>query len=238
MIKPLIGVTSDLDNNNDTLVQSRYIQAIRLAGGVPVVLPVGMDGIEELCERLDGLLLIGGEDIDPFLYGEEPHLKLGKVSPVRDRMELALIHGMAKLDKPILGICRGHQLLNVAFGGTIYQDIHAQLSGDLLQHLQRTDLEFATHSVDIVQGSKLAELAGASEIRVNTLHHQAVKDVKAPLVVTARARDGVIEALESREHKFVVGVQWHPEAMVDGQDAVASKLFERFIEVAGLPVSE
>ncbi|PIC62950.1 gamma-glutamyl-gamma-aminobutyrate hydrolase [Sporosarcina sp. P13] len=231
-MKPLIGVTSDVDRNGGTLVHSRYIRAIRRAGGVPFVLPIGMDGIGEICSRLDGLLLIGGDDVDPFLYGEEPHQKLGKVIPGRDEMEIALVKGMIDQDKPVLGICRGHQLLNVAFGGTIYQDIYAQLSGNLLQHLQVTDLRFATHSVDIVPDSKLAQIAGTLEMRVNSLHHQAVKEVKSPLVVTAVAKDGVIEALESTAHRFVVGVQWHPEALVGGQELVTLKLFDRFIEAA------
>lgn len=231
-MKPLIGVTSDIDQNGDTLVQTRYIQAVRRVGGVPVILPVGLEAVEEVCERLDGLLLIGGEDVDPYLYGEEPHRQLGKVLPERDESELALIKHMADQDKPVFGICRGYQLMNVAFGGTIYQDIYAQLSEDLLQHHQATDLDFAFHSIDIVDDSKLAEWAGTSEVRVNTLHHQAVKEVKAPLVVTAVAKDGVIEALESTAHRFVVGVQWHPEAMVKRDDALSLKLFEKFIEVA------
>ncbi|ARJ39798.1 gamma-glutamyl-gamma-aminobutyrate hydrolase [Sporosarcina ureae] len=231
-MKPVIGVTSDLDQNGDTLVQTRYIQAVRQAGGVPVILPVGLEAIEDVCDRLDGLLLIGGEDLDPYLYGEEPHRQLGKVLPERDQSELALFKTMADLDKPVFGICRGYQLMNVAFGGTIYQDMYAQLSEDLLQHYQLTDLDYAFHSIDIVGDSRLAEWAGTSEVRVNSLHHQAVKEVKAPLVVTAVAKDGVIEALESTAHRFMVGVQWHPEAMVKQKDALSLKLFKKFIEAA------
>ncbi|PIC88543.1 gamma-glutamyl-gamma-aminobutyrate hydrolase [Sporosarcina sp. P21c] len=231
-MKPVIRVTSDLDQNGDTLVQTRYIQAVRQAGGVPVILPVGLEAIEEVCDRLDGLLLIGGEDLDPYLYGEEPHRQLGKVLPERDHSELALFKTMADQDKPVFGICRGYQLMNVAFGGTIYQDMYAQLSEDLLQHYQLTDLDYAFHSIDIVGDSRLAEWAGTSEVRVNSLHHQAVKEVKAPLVVTAVAKDGVIEALESTAHRFMVGVQWHPEAMVKQKDALSLKLFKKFIEAA------
>ncbi|PIC85254.1 gamma-glutamyl-gamma-aminobutyrate hydrolase [Sporosarcina sp. P20a] len=231
-MKPLIGVTSDIDQNGDTLVQTRYIRAVRQAGGVPVILPVGLEAIEEVCDRLDGVLLIGGEDVDPYLYGEEPHRLLGKVLPERDESELALIKTMADQDKPVFGICRGYQLINVAFGGTIYQDMYAQLSEDLLQHYQLTDLDFAFHSIDIVGDSKLAEWAGTSEVRVNSLHHQAVKEVHAPLVITAVAKDGVIEALESTAHRFMVGVQWHPEAMVKREDRLSLKLFKKFIEAA------
>lgn len=231
-MKPVIGVTSDIDQNGDTLVQTRYIQAVREAGGVPIILPVGLEAIEEVCDRLDGLLLIGGEDIDPYLYGEEPHRQLGKVLPERDESELALFKTMADQDKPVFGICRGYQLMNVAFGGTICQDMYAQLSEDLLQHHQLTDLDYAFHSIDIVGESRLAEWAGTSEVRVNSLHHQAVKEVLAPLVVTAVAKDGVIEALESTAHRFVVGVQWHPEAMVKREDALSLKLFKEFIKAA------
>lgn len=227
------GVTSDIDQNGDTLVQTRYIRAVRQAGGVPVILPVGLEAIEDVCDRLDGVLLIGGEDVDPYLYGEEPHRQLGKVLPERDESELALVKTMADQDKPVFGICRGYQLINVAFGGTIYQDMYAQLSEDLLQHHQLTDLDFAFHSIDIVGDSKLAEWAGTSEVRVNSLHHQAVKEVHAPLVVTAVAKDGVIEAIESTAHRFVVGVQWHPEAMVKREDPLSLKLFEKFIRAAG-----
>lgn len=232
-MKPLIGVTSDIDQNGDTLVQTRYIRAVRQAGGVPVILPVGLEAVEDVCDRLDGVLLIGGEDVDPYLYGEEPHRQLGKVLPERDESELTLIKTMADQDKPVFGICRGYQLINVAFGGTIYQDMYAQLSEDLLQHHQLTDLDFAFHSIDIVGDSKLAGWAGTSEVRVNSLHHQAVKEVNAPLVVTAVAKDGVIEAIESTAHRFVVGVQWHPEAMVKREDRLSLKLFEKFIRAAG-----
>lgn len=229
-MKPLIGVTSDKDQQGDILVETRYITAVRQAGGIPIILPVNLEAVEEMCGYLDGLMLIGGEDVDPSYFGEEPHRKLGKVMPDRDEMELALIKTMAEQDKPVLGICRGYQLMNVACGGTIYQDIYAQLSEDLQQHHQVTELEYATHLVDVASGSRLAEWAGASEVRVNTLHHQAIKDIKAPLVVTATAKDGVIEAFESDAHSFFVGVQWHPEALVKRNDPTSLRLFESFVE--------
>ncbi|WP_153732373.1 gamma-glutamyl-gamma-aminobutyrate hydrolase family protein [Sporosarcina obsidiansis] len=228
-MKPLIGITSDLDQNGETLVQSNYSRAILRAGGLPVVLPAGLEDIEEICERLDGLLLTGGEDVNPLVYGEEPHQKLGKLSPERDNMELKLTRCMTGKDKPVLGICRGHQVLNVAFGGTIHQHIYSNIPGELLQHKQQADREFATHSIDIVDDSKLAEIAGTSEIQVNSLHHQAVNQITSPLVVTAVAKDGIIEALESTEHRFVMSVQWHPEALANRQDRTSLRLFEQFI---------
>lgn len=230
-MKPLIGITSDLDSHGETLVQSNYSRAILRAGGLPVVLPAGLEDIDQICDRLDGLLLTGGEDVNPLCYGEEPHQELGKLSPERDEMELALARCMVRKDKPVLGICRGQQVLNVALGGTIHQHIYSQLTADeLFQHKQQADREFATHSVDLVEGSRLASLAGGLEARVNSLHHQAVNVVGQPLVVTAVAKDGVIEGLESTEHRFVMSVQWHPEALANRQDSLSLKLFEKFIE--------
>lgn len=231
-MKPLIGITSDLDQNGETLVKSNYSRAIFRAGGLPVVLPAGLEDIDEICGRLDGLLLTGGEDVNPLVYGEEPHQEVGKLSPERDEMELALAKCMTEKDKPVLGICRGHQVLNVSFGGTLHQHIYSELSAELVQHKQQADREFATHSIDIIDDSKLAGFAGTSEIQVNSLHHQAVNEVEAPLVVTAVAKDGVIEALESTEHRFVMSVQWHPEALMNRDDPTSLNLFKHFIEAS------
>ncbi|WJY26094.1 MULTISPECIES: gamma-glutamyl-gamma-aminobutyrate hydrolase family protein [Sporosarcina] len=229
-MKPIIGITSDIDENGETWVKADYSRAILKAGGLPVVLPAGLEDIDAICSRIDGLLLTGGEDVGPLVYGEEPEANLGKTAPERDDMELALARCAIGKDMPVLGICRGQQVLNVALGGTIHQHIYSDLDGPLLQHKQQADRNYPTHTVDVKEGSRLAEYAQGSELRVNSLHHQAVHDVPEPLIVTATAKDGIIEALESTEHRYVMSVQWHPEALSNRDDPAALRLFEGFIE--------
>ncbi|MGG0644207.1 gamma-glutamyl-gamma-aminobutyrate hydrolase family protein [Sporosarcina gallistercoris] len=228
-MKPLIGITSDIDENGETFLKADYSRAILRAGGLPVVLPAGLEDIEEICDRIDGLLLTGGEDVNPLLFGEEPKRELGKIAPERDTMEMALAKCAVGKDMPVLGICRGHQILNVALGGTIHQHIYSDLEGPLLQHKQQADRNYPTHTVRVTEGSRLAEFASAKEILVNSLHHQAVNDVPEPLRVMATATDGIIEALESTKHRFVMSVQWHPEALSNRSDETSLNLFEGFV---------
>ncbi|REB11163.1 gamma-glutamyl-gamma-aminobutyrate hydrolase family protein [Sporosarcina sp. BI001-red] len=231
-MKPLIGITSDIDENGETFLKADYSRAILRAGGLPVVLPAGIEDIEEICSRIDGLLLTGGEDVNPLLFGEEPKRELGKIAPERDTMEMALAKCAVGKDMPVLGICRGHQILNVALGGTIYQHIYSDLEGPLLQHKQQADRNYPTHTVEVKEGSRLAEYAPTSKILVNSLHHQAVNDVTEPLKVIATARDGIIEALESTKHRFVMSVQWHPEALSNRGDETSLRLFEGLVEAS------
>ncbi|WP_432354610.1 gamma-glutamyl-gamma-aminobutyrate hydrolase family protein [Sporosarcina sp. A2] len=229
-MKPIIGITSDIDENGDTFLLADYSRAILRAGGLPVVLPTGLEDIEEICNRIDGLLLTGGEDVNPLLFGEEPKRELGKIAPERDTMEMALAKSALAKDMPVFGICRGHQILTVSLGGTIYQHIYSDVEGPLLQHKQQADRNYPTHTVEVEEGSRLAEYAEGKEILVNSLHHQAVHDVRKPLVVTGRAKDGIVEALESTEHTFVMSVQWHPEALSNRADKTSLRLFEGFVE--------
>lgn len=231
-MKPLIGITSDIDENGETFLKADYSRAILRAGGLPVVLPAGLEDIEEICSRIDGLLLTGGEDVNPLLFGEEPKRELGKIAPERDTMEMALAKCAVGKDMPVLGICRGHQILNVALGGTIHQHIYTDLEGPLLQHKQQADRNYPTHTVQVTEGSRLAEFASAKEILVNSLHHQAVNDVPEPLRVIATATDGIIEALESTKHRFVMSVQWHPEALSNRSDEISLNLFEGFVNAS------
>ncbi len=219
-MKPIIGVTPNFINDpyEGVAVPYTYLRSIEAAGGVPLVLPVIRD--ESLADRLvgvlHGLLLSGGVDVDPSEFGEDPHPKLGPVSPERDLVELAVARRALEHDMPVLAICRGIQLLNVAAGGTIVQDIEAQLEAPI-KHRQQAPRWHASHRVTVQSGSKLETLVkegvNGGELWVNTFHHQSVKKPAPLFVVSATAPDGVIEAIESTGHSFVVGVQWPPEGM-------------------------
>lgn len=168
--------------------------------------------------------------MNPILFNEEPLPQLGNVSPERDSAELELVRHMLSADKPILGICRGHQVLNVAFGGTLYQDITSQCTSPVLQHVQKAKRDHQSHAVHIEKGTILASIAISGKIMVNSFHHQALKDIPAPLIVSGKASDGIVEAVESTAHHFVVGVQWHPEALMQNEDQVSMRLFEAYMK--------
>ncbi|MGE8205085.1 gamma-glutamyl-gamma-aminobutyrate hydrolase family protein [Heyndrickxia sp. NPDC080065] len=208
-----------------------YMQAVIQAGGIPVILPMGMEeDIEEITNRIDGLILSGGGDIDPTLFGEEPHPKLGSISPGRDNYEIKIIQKMLQLNKPILAICRGIQILNIAVGGNMFQDIYSQIESPLIQHSQNAVRYHPSHYVYVEKNSMLSEITGCTDFKVNSFHHQAVRNVVEPLKVVARSSDGVIEAVESSVHRFVLGVQWHPEPLAVHGDHISQKIFQRFIQ--------
>ncbi|RFB18058.1 gamma-glutamyl-gamma-aminobutyrate hydrolase family protein [Bacillus sp. HNG] len=231
MNKPIIGVTSHVELDSKHTLSNDYIQAVIQAGGIPVILPIGIDeDVSQLVTNLDGLLLTGGGDIDPFLFGEEPHPKLGAISPGRDDLEPAIIKEMIAADKPILAICRGIQILNIALGGDMYQDIYSQHETQLLQHSQKAPRYHFAHFVKAKEGSLLASIAGTTEFKVNTDHHQSVRHVPYPLDVSGVASDGIIEAIESTGHSFVLGVQWHPEGLAVRGDQISKRIFSRFVE--------
>lgn len=230
-MKPVIGITSDGELESKFALNEQYVEAVIRAGGLPIILPTGIEeDVTQVVGMLDGLMLTGGGDIDPMLFGEEPLPGLGEVSPARDSLEIALIHQMLEVDKPILGICRGQQILNVAFGGNIYQDIYTQHDKPLLQHSQKAPRSHQSHFVNVKKDTLFASIVQDERIQVNSYHHQAVKDVLKPLVVSGIANDGVIETIESPVHHFVLGVQWHPEALADKGDIVSLRLFEEFID--------
>lgn len=209
-------------------MKSFYSESVVKAGGIPILLPSeGAGHIKTLVTKIDGLLLTGGGDIDPALFGEEPHPHLGNVTPERDRFEISIVQAMLPLNKPILGICRGMQVINVAAGGKVYQDIYRQCQGPFIQHSQQASVHHASHFIQLEKGSLLQKMIGETQVKVNSFHHQAVKDVPFPFKVSGRSSDGVIEAIESSTHPFVVGVQWHPETL---KDASSLKLFAEFIK--------
>ncbi len=216
MKQPLIGISCSVFANDggepagDRLVWA-YARAVIGAGGTPVLLPNLATNIEALLERLDGLLLAGGEDICPERYGDaERHPKV-VVTPARDDLEIPLARMAVELGLPVLGICRGIQLLNVALGGTLYQDLPDERPSPVV-HRQSEARHIGTHGFTPEAGARLAALIGAEPLRVNTFHHQAVRDVAPGLVVGARAEDGLVEALETADGR-VVAVQYHPEDM-------------------------
>ncbi|MCC3358591.1 gamma-glutamyl-gamma-aminobutyrate hydrolase family protein [Bacillus sp. REN16] len=231
MSKPIIGVTSHVELDYKHSLSNDYVQAVIQAGGIPVILPIGIDeDVSQIASSIDALLLTGGGDIDPTLFGEEPHPKLGTISPGRDQLEPAIIKEMLDADKPILAICRGIQILNIALGGDMYQDIYSQHENELLQHSQKATRYHLAHYVKAKEGSLLASVAGTDEFKVNTYHHQSVRHVPYPLEVCGVASDGIIEAIESKGHSFVLGVQWHPEGLAVNGDSIAKRIFTRFVE--------
>jgi len=207
-----------------------YYQAVEETGGLPILVPIlrERENLFRLVDLLDGMIFSGGVDVDPYHYNEEPHPGLGQITPERDELEITLCRILYEKKKPIFGICRGIQLINVALGGTLYQDIKTQLS-NALKHQQEAPAHSPTHEVLIEKDSLLFSILKSERLRVNSFHHQAVKDVAATLRVVARAKDGIIEALESRNDRFVLAVQWHPERMFK-RHREHFELFRRFVE--------
>ena len=236
MKRPVIGVLPTHGGGETMLkVNMTYLEAIETAGGAPIMLPTGQtpEVVEELVELCDGFLFTGGPDVDPRLYGEAPWYKLGDLTAVRDQTDPAFFKAAYPTGKPILGICRGHQLVNVCMGGTLYQDLGSQYPRpegvELLKHPQGDIPGYvATHKVLAEEGSLVAK-CWDTEFMVNSFHHQAIKDVAPGAVVTARATDGVIEAITFPDHPFMNCVQWHPEAMAP-QSQGARNFFKAFVD--------
>lgn len=228
---PVIGITCGEDSQADQLIlKNYYVKAVEAAGGCPVLVPVVFK--EDIRGRyrdlIDGLILSGGVDVDPEFFGEEPEPGLGEITPNRDMFEIALVKELFPLEKPIMAICRGTQLLNIALGGSIYQDIHAYYK-KCLKHMQQAPKWYPTHWVDILTGAKLGKILDRSRLRVNSFHHQAIKLPAPGFNVAALATDGIIEAIEAPDHPFALGVQWHPECSWE-TDRASFQLFQAFIE--------
>lgn len=233
--RPRIGITMRLELDTDRFYLSRhYSEAIEAAGGAPVHISLIPDAayISSVIESMDGILLPGSDsDVDPIRYGHEPHQALGNVHHIKDETDLLVLGEIEKRRLPVLGICFGMQVLNVARGGTLIQDITAQLEG-AIKHQQGSPRERPSHRVKLAEGSLLATLAEADAALVNSHHHQAIATLGNNLVATAWTADGVVEALEDpRSDRFVSAVQWHPE-MGWKEDKLSQALFEHFVSEA------
>lgn len=239
MKRPVVGVVpyslpAPGGNRQPAFAASRkYLDVLRSVGAVPWVVPLAPDDQEILADIagcLDGLMLTGGSDVEPSRYGELKHPLCGDPDPDRDVTELALLRLAADRGLPVLGICRGLQVLNVAAGGSLYQDIPTQVPAALRHDFapNRTSLP---HEVTVAPGSRLAGILGETVVAVNSLHHQAVKELGPGLRASAYAPDGVIEAVEAAGDRFVVGVQWHPEELTETH-ADMRRLFTAFIDAA------
>lgn len=229
MSKPIIAITSRYQDRH-VWQRPGYLDCIDAAGGVPVCLSVhgGQTGIQALVDRFDGFILSGGDDIHPGVYGEDMHESC-QVDSDRDAFEIPLMHAILNSGKPFLGICRGMQVLNVALGGTLYQDIPTQLPQSQLMHKQEEPFDRKVHPVNIIRNTPLNKLFGTERIEINSMHHQAIHKLADPLRSTAIADDRVIEAVYLPDHPFTIAVQWHPE-WLGMDDPFSAKLFLAFVD--------
>jgi putative glutamine amidotransferase len=231
--KPLIGILPLYDSIKKSLwMYPGYPEGITAAGGIPVILSIlnQEEDIEAIADRLDGFVFSGGQDVDPQYYGEALLRFSNEIYPPRDQLELRLLRAVMNRDKPIFGVCRGLQLINVALGGTLYQDIDQQVKREFqIQHFQQNNYEFPVHQVNIEKNSRLYEIIGTETIRVNSMHHQAIAHLSPQLIAAAASGDGLVEAVEIRDLTFGLAVQWHPEFLWQ-QDDNTLKIMRAFIE--------
>lgn len=241
--KPIIGISTSIIADNSgyfalyprNYVNKDYVDAVIKNGGIPLMIPMSLDEeiIAEQISMIDGLILSGGHDVCPHNYGEEPSSKLEEILPERDEYDFILLREAKKRKLPILGICRGCQIINVFEGGTLYQDLsYIKNDREILKHSQDHSPELKTHTAIIENDTKIYKIFGENNIMINSFHHQALKDIAKDYIVSANAKDGVVEAIESTTYPFLVGVQWHPEMMHKYHND-ANKIFKALIDEAG-----
>ncbi len=235
MAAPCIGLTTyarfDRNQEENVRVPCNYIDTVRRAGGMPVLLPAGEDNVQGLLSAVDGLLLLGGGDISPGLCGGESHEAIYETNEERDRFEISLALGAVKSGLPVLGICRGIQVLNVALGGTLHAHL-PDVVGETVKHKPQPPCAIQ-HELSLTPGSRLAEVMGQLEFSADSDHHQAIRELAPGLSVVAEAPDGVIEAVEMPDHPWLIAVQWHPERTAE-DDPVQQRLFDQFV-IASTP---
>jgi putative glutamine amidotransferase len=233
--RPRIGIPMRIELPTNRFYLSRYYsEAVEAASGAPVHISLipKADYIDSVAAGLDGILLPGSDsDVDPLRYGQQPHPKLGAVHPIKDETDLLLIEAAERRQIPVFAICFGMQVLNVARGGTLIQDIASQLP-EAIKHEQGTPRDRPSHRVSLAEKTKLSRIAGVEAAVVNSHHHQAIETLGANLIATAWSTDGIIEAVEDpRADRFVVAVQWHPELGWE-RDAISQRLFANFVAEA------
>lgn len=237
MSSPLIGLTTYRHLNNQGLplhsITEAYVRAVSNAGGLPVLIPLGLpeETLDKLFQRLDGILFSGGGDVQPERYGSQPHPLVDDVDNDRDRVEIHLLQRTVQQGLPFIGICRGLQVINVALGGTLYEDILEQRP-DSLKHRFYPDWPrtYLAHTIQLEKDSRLSQVLGASSVQVNSLHHQGIRELAAPLQAAAYAPDGLIEAFELAQYPFGMAVQWHPEWLQEHPPM--QSLFREFVRAA------
>ncbi len=243
--RPLVGVTTQTLHAiegipeglpSSWVMNQRYVHAVMAAGAVPVLIPLVAEDpatLRAIYDRLDAVLVPGGVDIDPAYYRTPRHERLGRLDPARDTTESVLARWAVRDGKPFLGLCRGLQVLNVALGGSLWQDLEAELPSALKHDYFPTagwERDHLAHDVTVRRDSRLGEALGAPAVPVNSMHHQAIRDLGFGLVPTAWSPDGLIEAIE-HEQGYAVGVQWHPEMFAPGSPSVG-RLFAQFVDAA------
>ncbi len=229
MRAPIIGITTETNDQNEYVLPVEYAAAIRKAGGIPLLLPPGEPNTVTLLDLLDGLILSGGGDIDPRYYGSRGHPAVYMIDGARDEMELALAQQAARGDLPTLGVCRGAQLINVALGGTLVEHLPDEIDNTIAHRMEPRG--YAPHPVTIAGGSQLAAVIGEKVVVGASWHHQAIRTPAPELVVVARAADGTIEAVELPGHPWLLAVQWHPE-ITAGEDPLQQRLFDALVGAA------
>lgn len=230
---PLIGISCSHPGNNSS-TRITYSESVIQAGGIPMLIPITTDSIvlTDIINRLDGIMLIGGGDIHPSYFNESPIEQLGEVDSLRDAYDIALIRMAARRNIPMLGICRGEQLINVAFGGTLYQDIPSQYPDTTIRHNQIEPSSIPTHIVYLLPGSDIANMTGQIQLHTNTHHHQAVKQAAPGFKITAWTTDSIPEAIESSREHPIWGVQFHPEALTLAGDSISARFFHFLVKKA------
>lgn len=237
-MKPIIGVTVDKtksDGYDYQKINECNLKALTDSGAIPLMLPIAEEDelIDDYLKIVDGLYFSGGNDINPLIFGEDPIKEIGEIDYSRDEFEIKLFKKAAAKNMPILGICRGEQVINVASGGSLYQDIYIQREGTKGHSPKFSSGGYAHHRVKIMKDSKIYDILKVEEINVNSFHHQAVKKLAEGFKITSVSEDGIIEAIESLNHSFLVGIQWHPEIMFE-RYPVFLKIFEALVNAASM----